>query len=70
MMITEASGVPASTQTQETYYTITEVSAMLRLANSSVRRLMKTGKLRHLKIDKAVRIPASAITEHMQGGLQ
>ena len=70
MMTTATSGVPASTPTQETYYTIEEVCTQLKVANSTVRRWMSLGKLRYLKIDGAVRIPASAITEHLQGGKQ
>lgn len=70
MMTTEISGVPAPIQARETYYTTEEVCSMLRVANSTVRRWMSLGKLRYLKIDGAVRIPASALAEHTRGGPQ
>lgn len=70
MKTTQSSGVPASTPMQDTYYTTKEVCTMLRVANSTVRRWMSLGKLRYLKVDGAVRIPASALAEHLQGGHQ
>lgn len=70
MMTTQASGVPTSTLMQDTYYTVEEVCQQLKVANSTVRRWMSLGKLRYLKIDGAVRIPASALAEHLQGGHQ
>lgn len=70
MMTTATSGVPASTPTQETYYTVEEVCSQLKVTGRSVHRWMSQGKLRYLKIGGAVRIPASAITEHLQGGKQ
>ncbi|WP_291426818.1 helix-turn-helix domain-containing protein [Deinococcus sp.] len=69
-MTTETSGVHASTLMQDTYYTTEEVRQQLRVAHSTVRRWMSLGKLRYLKIDGAVRIPASALAEHLRGGDQ
>lgn len=55
----------------ETHYTIKEVCETLRLADSTVRRYIREGKMRAVKIGSVWRISESAIAEFLStdGGM-
>lgn len=59
----------APSQQQEQYLTVSEVAAMLNLAEHTVRHLIRDGKLPSLRLsEKIIRVPASGISALVQGG--
>jgi excisionase family DNA binding protein len=52
----------------EKFYTIAEVCELLNVSRPTVNRWLATGKLRSIKLDRARRIPASAIQELVDAG--
>lgn len=46
-------------------YTDTEVSSLLRVSKRTVYRLRKSGRLRSLRIGRAVRVPADALAQFL-----
>ena len=47
-------------------YTVKEVARMLGVAEVTVRREIERGNLPHIRIGRAVRITATALTEYTQ----
>jgi excisionase family DNA binding protein len=51
-------------------YTIKEVQAMLKVSQATIYRMVYDGRLSHIKIGKLVRIPAEAIRELIEKGVE
>jgi excisionase family DNA binding protein len=54
----------------DTLLTVGEVAARLRVSDESVYRLVRSGKLRSIKVGGLWRVPASALAELLHTGQQ
>jgi len=52
--------------TEPLAYTDAEVSSLLRISKRTVYRLRKSGVLRSIRIGRAVRVPADALTQFLE----
>jgi excisionase family DNA binding protein len=52
-----------------TFYTVKEVSEILQLSEQSIRKYIRTGKLRGQKIGKPVYIPAKSLNDFFKPSL-
>jgi excisionase family DNA binding protein len=52
-----------------TFYTVKEVSEILQLSEQSIRKYIRTGKLRGQKIGKPVYIPAKSVNDFFKPSL-
>lgn len=53
--------------TGQNVYTPDEVRELLNIGRNTMYGLLKTGKIRSIKIGRIYRIPESAVEEYMQG---
>jgi len=52
------------------FYTAQEVARMLRVSKSTIYNLLQENRIRHIRVGKAVRIPADALDEYLRQAQQ
>jgi excisionase family DNA binding protein len=50
----------------ERHYTYREIAELLSLSERTVRRLIDRCELRHIRVGRAVRVPASALEQYVE----
>jgi excisionase family DNA binding protein len=51
-------------------YTLKEVKAMLKVSQATVYRMIYDGRLPHIKVGRLVRVPASAVRNLLEHGVE
>ena len=55
---------------QENWYSVEELAEKLKLHQESIRRLIRSGKLRAVKFGRIIRIPESSFLEYIEQNIE